>query len=56
MKRGRPSDIERMKRMISEIHDEQFDEDTAPADIGDIIELLKLMIDYIARLEKKING
>ena len=43
-KRGRPTNIQRMQRIVKELHEEQFDEDTAPADIGDIIELLQLIV------------
>jgi len=50
--RGKHKRLERIKELADEIFEEQFDEDTAPADIGDVIELLCLVVDQLRELKE----
>jgi len=50
--RGKYKRMERIAELSEIIFEEQFDEDTAPADQGDVIELLCLVVDQL----KEISG
>lgn len=49
---GKYKRLERMMLLADEIFEDQFDEDTAPADIGDVIELLCLVVDQLKELKE----
>ena len=51
--RGKYKRMERITELSDQIFDDQFDEDTAPADIGDVIELLCLVVDQLKELSQK---
>ena len=50
--RGKYKRMSRIIDLSETLHREQFDEDSAPADIGDVIELLCLVVDQL----KEISG
>ena len=50
--RGKYKRLERITELAEEIFEDQFDEDTAPADIGDVIELLCLVVDQLKEMEE----
>lgn len=50
--RGKHKRLERISELAEEIFEDQFNEDTAPADIGDIIELLCLVVDQLKEIEE----
>jgi len=50
--RGKHKRLDRIVELADEIFEEQFNEDTAPADIGDVIELLCLVVDQLRELEE----
>lgn len=50
--RGKHKRLERISELVEEIFDDQFDEDTAPADIGDVIELLCLVVDQLKEMKE----
>jgi len=51
--RGKHKRSEKIAELAEKLFDEQFDEDTVPVDIGDIVELLCLMADQIKELSEK---
>lgn len=50
--RGKYKRLERIRELSEEIFEDQFNEDTAPADIGDVIELLCLLVDQFQEMEE----
>ena len=50
--RGKYKRMERIRDLAECIFKDQFDEDTAPADIGDVIELLCLVVDQLHEIEE----
>lgn len=50
--RGKYKRLEKISKLANEIFEEQFNEDTAPADIGDIIKLLCLVVDQLKELDE----
>ena len=50
--RGKYKRLERIEELAENIFEEQFDEDTAPADIGDVIELLCLVVDQLKEMDE----
>jgi hypothetical protein len=54
-RRRMPRTIGGLKKLAREIYVQQFDEDTAPADIGDVIELLYSIVDYLEKMEAYKN-
>jgi hypothetical protein len=50
--RGKYKRLERITELAEEIFEDQFNEDTAPADIGDVIELLCLVVDQLKEMEE----
>lgn len=50
--RGKYKRLERIRELADIIFEDQFDEDTAPADIGDVIELLCLVVDQLHEMEE----
>jgi hypothetical protein len=50
--RGKYKRLERITKLAEEIFEDQFDEDTVPADIGDVIELLCLVVDQLKEMEE----
>jgi hypothetical protein len=51
--RGKYKRSERIAELAETLFNEHFDEDSAPADLGDVIELLCLMADQIKELSEK---
>ena len=51
--RGKYKRMERIAELADLVFEDQFDEDTAPADIGDVIELLCLVVDQLKELSQK---
>lgn len=51
--RGKFKRSERIAELAEQLFNEHFDEDSAPADLGDVIELLCLMADQIKELSEK---
>ena len=54
--RGKYKRMERIRELSDSIFKDQFDEDTAPADIGDIIELLCLVVDQLHEIDEFKRG
>jgi len=54
--RGKYKRLERIMQLADEIFEDQFNEDTAPADIGDVIELLCLVVDQLKELKEFRQG
>ena len=50
--RGKYKRLERISELAEGIFEDQFNEDTAPADIGDVIELLCLVVDQLQELDE----
>lgn len=50
--RGKHKRLERISKLVEEIFEDQFDEDTAPADIGNVIELLCLVVDQLKEMKE----
>lgn len=50
--RGKYKRLERIVELSEEIFEDQFDEDTAPADMGDVIELLCLVVDQLKEMKE----
>jgi len=50
--RGKYMRLDRIVKLAEEIFKDQFDEDTAPADVGDVIELLCLVVDQLRELDE----
>jgi len=51
--RGKYKRCDRIAELAEKLFEEHFDEDSAPADLGDVIELLCLMADQIKELSEK---
>lgn len=50
--RGKFKRLDRIKELAEEIFEDQFNEDTAPADIGDVIELICLLVDQLQEMDE----
>ena len=48
--RGKYKRAERIAELSEMLYDQHFDEDSAPADLGDVIELICLMADQMKEL------
>ena len=53
---GKYKRMARITELSDQIFEQQFDEETAPADIGDVIELLCLVVDQLKELSGKQGG
>lgn len=51
--RGKYKRAERITELAEKLYDEHFDEDSAPADLGDVIELICLMADQLKEMSVK---
>lgn len=54
--RGKYKRMERIYSLAEQIFEDQFDEDTPPADTGDVVELLCLVVDQLKELSGKPLG
>ena len=54
--RGKYKRLERIRELAENIFEDQFNEDTAPADIGDVIELICLVVDQLSEMEEFKRG
>lgn len=50
-----PITMKKLQQVMDEMYNEQFDEDTVPVDIGDVVKLLYLIVDNMVKLESKID-
>jgi hypothetical protein len=51
--RGKHKRSERIAELSEELFEQHYDEDSAPADLGDVIELICLMADQLKELSSK---
>jgi hypothetical protein len=51
--RGKNKRLERILELSDHLYEDHYNEDTAPADIGDVIELICLIADQIKETSEK---
>lgn len=50
--RGKHKRMERIAELAEEIYEDQFNEDTPPADMGDVVELICLIADQLKEVSR----
>jgi hypothetical protein len=51
--RGKNKRLERIIELSDHLYEEQYNEDTVPVDIGDVIELICLIADQLKEISEK---
>jgi hypothetical protein len=54
--RGKYKRMDRISELADQVFEDQFNEETPPADTGDLVELLCLLVDQLKELSGKPAG